>query len=75
MQKYRFYDVFEENTDGSLTPKIKINVNGVNFGPGVRFTKGVAFGGIDFYQYKGFDIAGEYINDIFFIKGFFQNNG
>ena len=51
-QRYKFLDIFQENTDGSLTPKRQVHVNGVTFGPGVNFQKGVAFGGIDFHLYK-----------------------
>ena len=51
-QRYKFLDIFKENSDGSLTPKKQIHVNGVNFDPGVNFQKGVAFGGIDFHLYK-----------------------
>ncbi len=72
MQRYRFLDVFQENIDGSLSPKIKINVNGVLLGPGVVIGPGVVFAGIDFHQYKYLDIAGEYIDDTFLIKGFFK---
>jgi len=73
MNRFKFSDVFQENPDGSLTPKIRISVNGVSFGPGgMTFNKGVAFGGIDFHQYKNLDIAGEYVDDILLIKGFFN---
>ena len=57
--QYKFLDVFTENQDGSLTPKRPIFVNGISFGPGVTFQKGVAFGGIDFHLYKYWDIAAE----------------
>ena len=71
-QRYKFSDVFEENADGTLTPKIKINVNGVAMGPGVSFGTGATFGGVNFHQYKYHDIAGEYTEDTFHIKGFFN---
>lgn len=71
-QRYKFLDIFQENSDGSLTPKRQIFVNGITFGPGVNFQKGVAFGGIDFHLYKYWDIAGEEVNGILHINGFFQ---
>lgn len=71
-KRYKFLDVFQENTDGSLTPKRQIYVNGVTFGSGTTFQKGVAFGGIDFHLYKYFDIAGTEENGILTIVGFFQ---
>jgi len=73
MNRYKFLDVFQENPDGSLTPKRKIYVNGITFGPGgVNFQKGVAFGGIDFHLYKYWDIAGDELDGALAIKGFFQ---
>jgi hypothetical protein len=38
---------FARNPDGSWSPVKPVNVNGVIMGPGVRFTPGVQFGGID----------------------------
>lgn len=55
---YKFLEIFKENNDGSLTPQRQIFVNGITFGPGVNFQKGVAFGGIDFHLYKYWDIRG-----------------
>jgi len=72
MQRYKFLDVFQENPDGSLTPKRQIFVNNISFGPGVTFQKGVAFGGIDFHLYKYFDIAGREENNVLIIQGFYQ---
>ena len=54
---YKFLDVFQERPDGSLSPKVIIEINGVTFGPGVVFQKGVSFGGVDFHLYKYVDIA------------------
>lgn len=71
--RYKFLDIFQENADGSLTPKKHIFVNGVTFGPGVVFQKGVAFGGIDFHLYKYWDIAGHEENNMLIIDGFFQS--
>ncbi len=55
--RYKFDDIFQELPDGSLTPKRPIEINGIMFGPGTFFQKGVVFGGIDFHLYKGRDIA------------------
>lgn len=71
--KYRFLDIFQENQDGTLSPKIKINVNGIILFPGTLINDGSVFGGINFHQYKYLDIAGEYSSDdIFIITGFFK---
>lgn len=56
-ERYKFSDVFKENSGGSLTPLHTIKVNGVVFGPNASFQKGVAFGGVDFNLYRNVDIA------------------
>lgn len=72
MNRYKFLDIFQENPDGSLSPRVRINVNGVEFGPGVSFSRGVSFSGVDFYQYRNLDIAAEEQNGVFLIKGFYK---
>jgi hypothetical protein len=72
MQRFPFLAVFNENSDGSLTPKRQIHINGINFGPGTIFNKGVAFGGVDFHLYKYWDIAGEEKDGVLVILGFYQ---
>lgn len=52
-----FFEAFQELPDGSLSPRKPIEVGGTRFGTGVTFTKGVAFGGIDFQLFKGRDLA------------------
>ncbi len=59
MENKAFFDIFQELPDGSLRPKVQIDVNGIVFGQGVLFQKGVVFGGIDFHLYKGKNIAAE----------------
>jgi hypothetical protein len=71
-KRYKFLDLFQENPDGSLTPRRQIYVNGVTFSPGVNFQKGVAFGGVDFHLYKYWDIAGKEVEGVVVIEGFFQ---
>ncbi len=56
-RRYKFLDVFQELLDGSLSPKVQVEINGVFFGPGVIFQRGVAFGGVDFHLYKYLDVA------------------
>ena len=38
---------FQRNPNGSWSALTPITLNGVSFGPGVSFTAGVSFGGID----------------------------
>jgi hypothetical protein len=56
-RRHRFLEVFKELPDGALSLLIPIEVNGVTFGPGVVFQRGVVYGGIDFHLYKYKDIA------------------
>lgn len=72
MNRYRFLDIFQENPDGSLSPRVRININGIEFGPGVAFGQGVSFGGVDIYQYRNLDIAAEELNGVFTIRGFYR---
>ena len=73
MLRIPFHQVFKENEDGTLTPLRAIHVNGVTFGQGVSFGKGVSIGGVNFFDYKGLDIAAEEQNGVLSIKGFFKS--
>jgi hypothetical protein len=72
MNRYKFLDIFVENPDGSLGLRARINVNGIEFGPGVSFRPGVSFGGIDFFQYRNLDIAADEQNGVLIIRGFYK---
>jgi hypothetical protein len=63
--------VFTEDNDGQLEPKQRIRVSGIEFGPGVKFSKGVSFGGIDFVHFKGSDLEVETHGDLLVIKGIY----
>ncbi len=71
--RYKFLEVFQENTDGSLTPKKSISINGVTLGTGLSFQKGTVFGGVDFHLYKYWDIAGKEESGILNIVGFYKD--
>ena len=72
VERKRFNEVFNKNPDGSLSPRQVIRVGGVIFGPGVRFSQGVVFGGVDFFQYQMFDVALEAdAHGVSEIKGFY----
>lgn len=72
LQRFGFFEVFQQNPDGSLTPKISLHLNGITFGPGVSFSRGVVFGGIDFFQFFGKPIAGTMENGVLIVKGFYN---
>lgn len=72
-ERLGFLVLFSELPDGSLSTRVSIDVNGVIFGPGVVFQKGVVFGGIDFQLYKYRDIAVERLpNGTHRIVGFYN---
>lgn len=71
-RRFTFFDIFQKNSDGSLTPRRTININGVTFGPGVAFGAGVSFGGIDFFKFLHHDIAADDENGVLVIKGFYE---
>lgn len=71
-RRFPFFEVFQKNPDGSLTPRKVINVNGVTFGNGVAFSPGVNFGGVDFFKFQNYDIAAEDEGGILVIKGFYE---
>ena len=66
-----FDNVFIQHPDGTLEPRQRIRVGGVEFGPGVRFSRGVAFGGVDFTQFIGRDLEVETDGEVLIIKGIY----
>lgn len=51
-----FSSVFNQNSDGSISPKVTVRVGGVSMGPGVSFGKGVQMGGVDIASHAGKDL-------------------
>lgn len=72
MARITFNTIFTQHPDGSLEPRQRIRVGGVEFGPGVRFTRGASFAGIDFTLFIGKDFEVEKKNGILIIKGIHQ---
>ncbi len=72
-KRLHFWNLFELNSNGSLTPRKTIRVGGITFGPGVSFSKGVLFSGIDFFKYSNNDIAAVEKDGILEIKGFYSD--
>lgn len=71
-QKINFYQIFKVNTDdGSIEPLRLVRIGGVQIGPGVRFGKGVLFGGIDLAQFIGRDFLVEEMEGVLIIIGIF----
>lgn len=72
VKRYGFYEIFRQNPDGSLTPKRPIFINGISFGPGVSFTRGVLFGGVNIFNFLGKDIAGLEDSGMLKIQGYYN---
>lgn len=69
--RVNFFQVFRLNQDGSIEPIRTVRIGGAQFGPGVRFGRGVSFGGIDLSQYLGRDLQAEEQEGILIITGIF----
>ncbi len=72
MARKKFWEIFTENQNGSLTPVHTIDVNGVAFTPQTSFGPGITFGGVDFHYYKNLDIAVEEKEGKWIFKGFYK---
>jgi len=70
--KKGFYEIFHHHPDGSIEPKQPVRIGGVQFGPGVRFGKGIAFSGIDLTKYVGKDFEIEETNGVLKLVGVYE---
>jgi len=69
----KFSEIFKENDDGSLSPRMTIKIGGIILGgESVKFTRGVKFAGIDIFDYYGKDIEVKEENGIIIIGGFYE---
>lgn len=57
LMRVHFDDIFTITADGSLSPKVPVDINGVRMGPGVTFGGGVQFGGFALSQVVGHDLG------------------
>lgn len=71
MARVTFDSIFIKHSDGSLEPNQRIRVGGVEFGPGVRFIRGVSFAGIDFTQFMDKDLEIKTDGDVIVITGIY----
>lgn len=69
--RINFYQIFKVNPDGSIEPIRVVRIGGVQMGPGVRFGRGVSFGGLDLSQYIGRDFQVEEQSGILIIVGIY----
>lgn len=54
--RVKFSEVFAIGVNGMISPKLPVNIGGVQMGPGVSFGGGVAFGGIQLASIAGHDL-------------------
>lgn len=71
MARVSFESVFRRHPDGSLEPRQRLRIGGVTIGPGVRFSRGTAFGGVDLTLYVGNDLDIETDGNVAVIKGIY----
>ena len=55
MERINFHTIFRLNDDGSIEPLRIVRIGGVQMGPGVKFGRGVIFGGVNLYNFIGKD--------------------
>lgn len=55
-ERVTFREIFNVFPDGTLEPRTNIQVGGISFGPGVRFSRGASFAGIDFTLFVDRDL-------------------
>lgn len=72
MARVTFDSVFTKHEDGSLEPKQRIRIGGVSLGPGVRFSRGTSFAGVDFALFVGRDLDVEEEGGVLVIKGIYK---
>lgn len=68
-----FNQLFRINFDGSIEPIVRIRISGIELGPGVKFTKGVLFAGVDLTLFIGKDfVVIEHSNGVNEIVGVYR---
>lgn len=55
----QFKDIFQLNTDGTITPKVPVNAGCVVMVPGIKYAAKNSFLGLDLMTYKERDIEVE----------------
>jgi len=68
--RVKYSEVFEQNSNGSFTPRVVVRIGGVTMGPGVAFSQGVSFSVIDIAKLARKDLEVEqYPDGVVEIKG------
>ena len=69
MNRTNFNLIFRMNDDGSIEPLLPVRIGGIQMGPGVKFGRGVLFGGIDLYNFIGRDFQTTQEDSVLVING------
>ena len=72
MARINFSEVFQENLDGTITPKRSVQIGSAIIGPQLTFGNGVSFGGVNIFDFKDLPIEADEVGDILVIKGFYK---
>ncbi len=72
MARINFNQIFDKNADGTIEPRQRIRVSGIEFGLGVKFGNGVSFGGIDFSKFTQNDFEVDISGVLIIIKGIYN---
>lgn len=64
-----FSEIFKANADGSVSPKVKIEVNGTPVAAGAVCTKGTQYGGLDLSALNGKKLFIAHKGDVIVVKG------
>jgi len=64
-----FSDVFLANPDGTVAPKVQVEVNGVTLSPGSVCSKGTLYGGLDLSAMQGKKLLTTHKGNLVVVKG------
>jgi len=71
MVRFDFWQVFKEERPGVLTPVRLVKIAGAVLGPGVMFTNGVSFGGVNIFDYYGYPVEADEVDGVLIIRAFY----
>jgi hypothetical protein len=71
MDRIKFNSVFLKDNGGNIEPVRTVRIGGVQMSPGVKFGRGVSFGGVNLFDYIGRDFRTEEQNGILIITGIY----
>ena len=70
--RINFNQMFVLGDEGSIEPKVKVKIGGIEFGPGVKFNRGVQLSGADIFGLVGKDLAVTQDGEAWLIHGYYE---